>query len=68
MGEETMKVLHCGDVMPGCSTVITGKDSEEVLEKAEAHARKEHNTMLFPPTVVTQIERAIREEDAGRAR
>lgn len=59
-----MKVLRCGDVMPGCTTVITGKDSEEVLEKAEAHARKEHNTMLFPPTVVAQIERAIKDGDA----
>lgn len=58
-----MKVLRCGDVMPGCDTVITGKDSEEVLEKAEAHARKEHNAMFFPPNVVAQIERAIKDGD-----
>ncbi|MBI2220467.1 MAG: DUF1059 domain-containing protein [Acidobacteria bacterium] len=64
-----MKVLRCGDVMPGCNAVITGKDSDEVLEKAEIHARKEHNTMLFPPSVVSQIERAIKDgEDAARAR
>jgi predicted small metal-binding protein len=64
-----MKVLHCGDVMPGCQAVITGRDSDEVLEKAEAHARKEHNTMLFPPTVVAQIERAIKDGDErARAR
>jgi predicted small metal-binding protein len=63
-----MKVLHCGDVMPGCKTVITGKDLDDVIEKAEAHARKEHNTMLFPPSVVAQIEAAIKEGDAGRAR
>lgn len=64
-----MKVLRCGDVMPGCNAVITGKDSDEVLEKAETHARKEHNTMLFPPSVVSQIERAIKDgEDAARAR
>jgi predicted small metal-binding protein len=64
-----MKVLRCGDVMPGCDTVITGRDSDEVLEKAEAHARKEHNTMIFPPSVVSQIERAIKEgDDRARAR
>lgn len=63
-----MKVLHCGDVMAGCKTVITGKDADEVLEKAEAHARKDHNTMIFPPSVVAQIEAAIKDRDAVRAR
>lgn len=63
-----MKVLHCGDVMTGCKTVITGKDADEVLEKAEAHARKEHNTMIFPPSVVAQIEAAIKDGDSARAR
>ncbi len=64
-----MKVLRCGDVMPGCDAVITGKDSDEVIEKAEAHARKEHNTMLFPPSVVSQIEHAIKDgEESARAR
>ena len=47
-----MKVLHCGDLMPGCNTVITGKNADEVLTKAENHARKEHNMVLMPPSVV----------------
>jgi predicted small metal-binding protein len=56
------KVLNCGDLMPGCDTVIVGKDTDEVLAKAEAHARKEHNMTIIPPTVVAQIEAAIHDK------
>ena len=64
-----MKVLRCGDLMQGCNTVITGKDNDEVLAKAETHARKEHNMVFIPPTVVAQIEAAIKDGEApARAR
>jgi predicted small metal-binding protein len=64
-----MKQLRCGDVMPGCDAVITGKDSDEVMQKAEAHARKEHNATFFPPHLLDEIERAIKDgDDRGRAR
>jgi predicted small metal-binding protein len=64
-----MKVLRCGDLMPGCETVITGKDADEVLSKAEDHARREHNMVLIPPSVVSRIEAAIKDGEApGRAR
>ena len=56
------KVLKCGDLMPGCDTVIVGKDVDEVFAKAEAHARKEHNMMIIPPSVMSQIEAAIKEK------
>lgn len=48
--------------MPGCDTVIVGKDTDEVLEKAEAHARKEHNMTIILPSTVAQMERAIRDK------
>jgi predicted small metal-binding protein len=48
--------------MPGCDTVIEGKDAEEVLAKAEAHARKEHNMTIILPSTVTQMEKAIRDK------
>lgn len=60
-----MKVLHCGELMPGCTTVITGKDADEVLTKAENHARKEHNMVLMPPSVVAQIEAAIKDPEGS---
>ncbi|HXW06560.1 MAG TPA: DUF1059 domain-containing protein [Vicinamibacterales bacterium] len=56
------KVLKCGDLMPGCDTVILGKDDDEVFAKAEAHARKEHNMTIIPPSVMTQIAANIREK------
>ena len=56
------KVLKCGELMPGCDTVIEGKDAEEVLAKAEAHARKEHNMTIILPSTVTQMEKAIRDK------
>jgi predicted small metal-binding protein len=56
------KVLKCGDLMPGCDEVIEGKDNDEVLEKAERHARKDHNMTLIPPNVVSQMEAAIRDK------
>jgi predicted small metal-binding protein len=56
------KVLKCGDVMPGCDKVIEGKDTEEVVAKAEAHARKQHNMTIVTPSMVSQIESAIRDK------
>jgi predicted small metal-binding protein len=56
------KVLRCGDVMPGCDTVIEGKNEDEVFAKAEAHARKEHNMTIILPSVMTQIGQAIRDK------
>ena len=55
------KVLKCADLMPGCDTVIVGKDTDEVLAKAEAHARKEHNMTIITPSVMAQIEAAIKD-------
>ncbi|MGH9369965.1 MAG: DUF1059 domain-containing protein [Vicinamibacterales bacterium] len=56
------KVLKCGDLMPGCDKVIEGKNTDEVFAKAEAHARKEHNMTIITPSVMTQIESAIRDK------
>ena len=56
------KMLKCDDLMPGCDTVIVGKDADEVFAKAEAHARKEHNMTIIPPNVVSQIEAAIKDK------
>lgn len=34
---------RCGEMVPGCGTVIRGEDEEEVLHKAAEHARQEHS-------------------------
>ena len=56
------KVLRCADLIPDCKTVIEGKNEEEVFAKAEAHARKEHNMTIIPPSVMSQISAAIKEK------
>jgi predicted small metal-binding protein len=56
------KVLRCGDVMPGCDKVIVGKTEDEVFAKAEAHVHKEHNMHFILPSVMNQIEAAIKEK------
>ena len=56
------KVLRCADLMQDCKTVIVGKDADEVFAKAEAHARKEHNMTIIPPSVMSQIEAAIKDK------
>ena len=55
------KYLKCADVMGDCNTVIVGKDADEVFAKAEAHARKEHNMTIITPSVMSQIEAAIKD-------
>ena len=45
-----------------CNKVIVGKDADEVFAKAEAHARKEHNMTIIPPSVMSKIEAAIKDQ------
>ena len=61
------KVLKCADLMPDCKTVIVGKDADEVFAKAEAHARKEHNMTIITPSVMSQIEAAIKDQLTERS-
>ena len=56
------KILRCGDIMPGCNTIIEGNNSDEVFAKAEDHARKKHNMTIILPSTMTQIEAAIRDK------
>lgn len=59
---DVAKILRCGDLIPDCDTVIVGKDVDEVFAKAEEHARKAHNMMIIPPSVMSQIEAAIKDK------
>lgn len=56
------KELRCGDIMPGCDTVIQGKTAEEVFAKAEEHVHKEHNMHFILPSMMSQIEAAIKDK------
>jgi predicted small metal-binding protein len=54
------KELRCGDLVPGCSKVIQGKDEEEVMSQAAVHATKDHN-MTVTPDLAEKVRGAIRD-------
>lgn len=57
------KQLHCGDLMPGCDVVITGKNEDEVMMKAAEHAKSDHHIATVPPQLAGKIKQAITDED-----
>jgi len=56
------KVLRCGDLMPGCSAVLEGKDVAEVMAKGAEHAKKDHGIASIPPDMVAKVQAAIRDK------
>ena len=56
------KVLKCSDVTPGCDFEIRGNSEDEVLKKADEHAKTAHNMQSMPPDVLSKVRSAIRDE------
>jgi predicted small metal-binding protein len=56
------KVLRCGDLMPGCNTVLEGKDVAEVMAKGAEHAKKDHGINQIPPDMVAKVQAAIKDK------
>jgi predicted small metal-binding protein len=56
------KVLRCGDLMPGCNTVLEGKDVNEVMAKGAEHAKKDHGINQIPPDMVAKVQAAIKDK------
>ena len=56
------KEMRCGDLMPGCNTVIEGKDEQEVVAKAKEHARRDHNIQTVTPDLEEKVRGAIHEK------
>jgi predicted small metal-binding protein len=57
-----MKVLKCGDLMPGCNAVIEGKDEAEVMAKGAEHAKTAHGMASLPPDVAKRVKAAIKDK------
>ena len=57
-----MKVLHCGDLMPGCKAVIEGRDMADVLKKGAEHAKTAHGMATIPPDVAKKVQAAIKDK------
>lgn len=56
------KTFACGEVVPGCKVVLTGKDEKEVLERAAAHAKSDHHMATIPPDVAAKVKAAIKDK------
>jgi predicted small metal-binding protein len=56
------KVLHCGDLMPGCKTVIEGQDVDEVMKKGAEHAKSAHGMSTIPPDMAKKVQAAIKDK------
>ena len=54
------KELRCGELVPGCTKVIRGKDEAEVMSQAAAHAKDDHQ-MTVTPELTEKIRNAIHE-------
>lgn len=57
------KALACGDVVPGCKEILTGKDENEVMQKAAMHAKNAHGMPSIPPDVAKKAKAAIKERN-----
>ena len=61
------KMLHCNDVIPGCSYVVHAATEEEIMRQAAEHARIEHNIRRITPEITAMMRAAIREEKSASA-
>ena len=54
-----MKEFRCGELVPGCDTVIEGESDDDVVERVAEHARDAHAMDEVPPEVEDNIRAAI---------
>jgi predicted small metal-binding protein len=59
------KVLKCSDITPGCNFEIRGNSEDEVLKKADEHAKTAHNMQNMPPDVLSKVRSVIHDEETG---
>lgn len=55
-------VLACGDVITGCSAVLTGPSEHELLQQVAEHAADDHEITEITPEVLEAVRAAIRTE------
>ena len=53
------KVLKCKDVVPGCKTILEGRDEVDVVVKEAEHVRVAHKMKRIPGTLLAQLTAAV---------
>lgn len=61
------KTLRCGEIFPGCPSVIRGESSDEVIINLAQHAHIMHNLREFTPDMLSQVRAAIHQESSASA-
>ncbi len=56
-----MKILACGDLVPGCQAVVTAETEDEILQIAARHAVEAHG-LTVDDDLVAAVKGAIRED------
>jgi predicted small metal-binding protein len=55
------KILRCGDLVAGCSTVLEAEDAATLMAKAEEHAKAAHGLAKIPPEIAAKVKAAIKD-------
>jgi predicted small metal-binding protein len=57
---ELQKHLRCRDVGLDCDFEASGRSDEEVMQKAAAHAARDHGITEMTPDLASRVRAAIR--------
>ncbi len=57
---EAQKHLRCRDVGLDCDVEVYGRSDEEVMQKAAAHAARDHGITEMTPELASRVRAAIR--------
>lgn len=60
------KVLHCNDLVPGCTFEARGISEEEVIAEFADHIATAHNMFEISDEILVMINKAIHEEARSR--
>ena len=52
--------LACGDVLPGCTSVLTGDTRDAVLQAVAGHAAADHGVHDLDAATLAAVEGALR--------
>ncbi len=58
--QEAQKHLRCRDVGMDCDFEASGRTEDEVVQKAAAHAARDHGITEITPELATRVRAAIR--------
>ena len=59
---EQSKHLRCRDVGLDCDYEVRGRSEDEVLQRAAAHAQRDHGIQEITPDLESRVRAAIRSE------